>query len=98
MEGFNYKRNIPNAPEAWMYIKLIPRPLQLQRYTHELRCKHGFTPQQIYDALKGKYIVKQWRLPTHQHFLIRDGNLHSIKGLLPPAHECPPKHRDGDFD
>jgi hypothetical protein len=86
MDEFNFKRNIPNEQESWAHTPLIPRPLRLQRYTHELRCKNGFTPQQLYDALKGQYVVKRWNEPTHQHFLIRDGNLRSLKGLLPPSH------------
>ena len=66
-----------------MKVKLIPRPLRLMSYVREFRCRHGCPPQQIYDFLRGKYVVKQWRETSHQHFLIRDGNINSIRKLLP---------------
>jgi hypothetical protein len=98
MDEFKYRRNIPNEQESWVHTPLIPRSLKLQRYTHEFRCHCECPPQQVYDFLRGKFIAKQWIVQKHKYFLIRDGNINSIQKLLPPSHDFPPDHRDGDFD
>ena len=75
MDEFNYKRNILNAPEAWMKVKLIPRPLRLTPYTHRMFCRFGVTPYCT------EHVVGYHKTKTHTVFIIRETNL---KRLLPP--------------
>jgi hypothetical protein len=83
---FNYQRNIPNLQEPWMHTERVVLPLRLTPHTHRVFCRFGVRPS-CHES-----IVAVHKTKTHNVFIVREKNLNSIKGLLPPS------HRDGDFD